>query len=137
MEETRIPPTRRSWGLRNLDLLMVTAGAPVAVLTEAPLAGYAIGAAAWVLLRGFGLAVDRRARVMSHMAEQVALRLSYRLVRAALLTGAAVLALKTGGTGDGLAALTVIIAAFTIRVPLSFLEAQAAGWASASGPRSS
>lgn len=123
------PGSRLSPALWYLDFLVVIGGAPIALLIGVPSAGYAIGATGWILLRGLGFVVDRRASAMDHVLEQAALRLSYRLLRAALLAGAAVLALKTGGRDDGLAALAVIIAAFTIRLPLSIFEAHAAGWA--------
>ncbi len=120
-------PRRRPEVLSYLDLLVVMVAAPIALLAGVPWAGYAIGAVGWVLLRGLGLAVEQRARTMDLVVEQVALRLSYRLARAALLTGAVVLAFKAEGRGDGLAALAVIVAAFTMRLPLSLLETHTMG----------
>ena len=120
-------PSRLPWAVRNLDLLVVIGGVPIALLLGVPIGGYALGAGCWVLLRGLGLAVERQAAGVTHVVEQIALRLSYRLVRAALLAGAAIVALKTGGKGDGLAALAVMVAAFTIRLPLSVVEAHGAG----------
>jgi hypothetical protein len=121
-------PARRSSVLRYLDLIVVVVAAPIAVLAGVPSVGYAIGAAAWVLLRGLALAVEQRASNMDHVVEQVALRLSYRLARAALLTGAAVVAFKAYGRGDGLTALAVIVTAFTIRLPLSLVDAHTASF---------
>lgn len=118
--------TEHPWArpLRYLDVVVVFVGAPIVLVAGVSLAGYAIGGAAWLLLRALGLAVDRRASDMGHVVEQVALRLGYRLARAALLTGAAVLALKAGGRDDGLTALAVIVVAFTARLPVSRLEAR-------------
>lgn len=101
------------------DLALVILAAPIALLLGAPAAGYAIGSAAWVLLRLFGVAVDRRASAVTHWTEQAALRLSYRSLRLVLLVGATLLALSAGGNHDGLTALAVIVVAFTLQLPAS------------------
>jgi hypothetical protein len=108
--------------LGYLDLYLVFVATPIALLIGAPAAGYAIGAAAWALLRLVGVAVDRRAGTITHMSEQAALRLSYRLVRVAALVGATVIALSVGGKTDGLVALLVMAVAFTVRLAVSVLE---------------
>jgi len=72
----------------------VVVAAPIVLLIGVPAVGYVIGVAAWVLLRLFGVAVDRRAGTITHVSEQAALRLSYRLVRVAELAGATLVALK-------------------------------------------
>jgi hypothetical protein len=109
--------------VEHLDVYLVVVLAPIALLIGAPTAGYAIGAAGWVLLRGFGAAAGRRAMTITHVSGQAALRLSYRLVRVAALAGATVVALSVGGTADGLAAVLVMAFAFSVRLVVFVREA--------------
>ena len=48
--------------VRYLDIAVVVLAAPFVVLTGAPLLGYLVGAAAWILSRLAGVAVERYAR---------------------------------------------------------------------------
>jgi hypothetical protein len=118
----RTPPP----ALRILDLLLVVVAAPIILLVGAPLAGYAIGGAAWLLVRALGAAVDRCESANAPVIQQAAMRMSYRLVRATLLVGATLLALRAGGREDALVTLGVLAVAFTIRLPVSLLEAPGA-----------
>lgn len=129
----RFPAARRKarvggkqWLVAYFDVALVVLAAPVALLLGAPVAGYGIGSAAWVLLRVVGAAVDHRASAITHWSEQVALRVSYRSLRLALLAGATVLALSAGGKRNGLTALAVIVVAFTFQLPVSLRH----GWRS-------
>jgi hypothetical protein len=120
MSATSAPPNPRP--IRSPDVLVVLAAAPVLLLIGMPAAGYLIGAATWILLRVLGLAVDRRATSLSHVVQQASLRFAYRMVRVVLLALAAILASKAGGRDDGLAALLVIIIAFTIQLTVAIFE---------------
>jgi hypothetical protein len=70
--------------------------APGALLAGVPLVGHAIGAAAWVAGRVFGLGVERRAATANRVSEEVALWVGSRLLRVALLAGATLLAVGAG-----------------------------------------
>ena len=105
-----------------LDLYVVAAAAPVALLTGAPAAGYAIGTATWLLWRAVAVAVDLRAMDVNNVVEQAALRLSYRLVRVGLIAGATLIAQEAAGTESGLTALLVIAVAFTFRLQASAVD---------------
>jgi hypothetical protein len=107
--------------LRWLDVVLVVLGAPILLLIGVSATGYGIGGGAWVLLRAVGVAVERRAAVAG-MRTQVSLRLSYMLGRLFALAMVIVLVRKDGGQGAGLAALLVIVFAFTIQLGISALN---------------
>lgn len=114
---------RELWRVDCLDIALVVLAAPIVLLLGAPAAGYAIGSAAWVLLRLVGAAVDRRASSITHWSEQVALRLSYRSLRVLLLAAATLLALGAGGRRDGLTTLVVIAVASALQLSASLRHA--------------
>jgi hypothetical protein len=108
--------------LRYLDVVAPLVAAPVVLAFDAPVAGYALGVAAWILVRAFGIAADRRASSITNVAQQVSLRLAYRFTRISLLVAVAVLAFKGQGRADGVTALLVITFAFTIHLSLSIIH---------------
>ena len=107
--------------LRYFDVLVILVAAPIMLLIGVPAAGYAIGAGAWIALRAVGVAVERAAEARELRA-QVSLRLGYMLGRLFLLALAIVLARNGGGRNDGLAALVVIVVAFTVQLAVSALN---------------
>jgi hypothetical protein len=113
----RVPVRRRDVFVGGyIDVVLVLFSAPLLFLIGVPALGYGIGAAAWILLRGLGRAVDRDAGARANVVQQLALRVGYRLVRVLLLVTATVLALKGAGKSDGLTALLVITFAFTVQL---------------------
>jgi hypothetical protein len=108
--------------LRYIDVVLVLLAAPVVLLAGASAAGYGVGVAAWIGLRAVGLVVDRSAGETGPTIQQVTLRLGYRLTRVFLLAMAVILARRTGGKHDGLAALLVILVAFTIQLTVSIID---------------
>lgn len=108
--------------LRYIDVVLVLLAAPILLLAGVPAVGYGVGAAAWILLRALGLAVDRSAQTITGISQQVTLRLGYRLVRVFLLALAAILARTAAGKDDGLTALLVIVFAFTTQLALSIFD---------------
>jgi hypothetical protein len=108
--------------LRYLDLVAPLLAAPVLLAFGAPIVGYALGVAAWILVRAFGIAADRRASSITNVGQQVALRLAYRFTRVPLLVAVAVLAFKGQGRAGGVTALLVITFAFTIHLRLSIIH---------------
>jgi hypothetical protein len=103
-------------------VVLVLVASPVFLLVGVSAVGYGIGVAAWIGLRAVGLAVDRADSGTSGTIQQVSLRLGYRLTRVLLLAVAIILARKSGGKHDGLAALLVILAAFTIQLTVSIVD---------------
>ncbi len=103
-----------------LDVILVVLAAPILLLIGVPATGYAIGAGAWIVLRGVGLPVERAAR-RADVRSQVSLRMGYMLGRLFLLALAVIVARNSGSRDDGLAALLVIVGAFTTQLALSAL----------------
>ena len=104
-----------------LDVIIVVLAAPIMLLNGVPAAGYLIGGGVWIALRAVGLAVERAAGGQELRA-QVSLRLGYMLGRLFLLALAIVLARSSGGRNDGLAALVVIVVAFSVQLAVSALN---------------
>ena len=107
--------------LRYLDVALVVLAAPILLLIGVSAAGYGIGGGAWILLRAVGVAVERRAAA-AEMRTQVSLRLGYMLGRLFALALVIILVRQDVGRDDGLAALLVIVAAFTIQLATSALN---------------
>jgi hypothetical protein len=103
-----------------LDVVLVVLAAPIMLLIGVPAAGYLIGGGAWIALRAVGVAVERAAGARELRA-QVSLRLGYMLGRLFLLALAIVLA-RSSSRNDGLAALVVIVGAFTVQLAVSALN---------------
>jgi hypothetical protein len=103
-----------------LDVVLVVLAAPIMLLIGVPAAGYLIGGGAWIALRAVGVAVERAAGARELRA-QVSLRLGYMLGRLFLLALVIVLA-RSSSRNDGLAALVVIVGAFTVQLAVSALN---------------
>ncbi len=108
--------------LRYFDAVVLVVAAPVMLLIGVPALGYGVGAGAWLVLRAVGVGVDRLASASAQPAREMGLRMSYLLGRLFLLALAIVYARKQGGQGDGLAALAVIVFAFTVQLAVSFAD---------------
>ncbi len=108
--------------LRYFDAVVLVVATPVMLLIGVPALGYGVGAGAWLLLRAVGVGVDRLASASAQPARQVGLRMAYLMGRLFLLALAIVYARKQGTQGDGLAALAVIVFAFTVQLAVSFAD---------------
>lgn len=107
--------------LRYFDVVLVLLAAPIMLLIGVPALGYGIGGGAWLVLRAVGVAVERTANASEDARTQIGIRLGYMLGRLFLLALAVVLARRSGTRDDGLAALVVIAAAFTVQLATSAL----------------
>ncbi len=107
--------------LSYIDVVLIVLGAPIMLLIGVPAAGYLIGAGAWILLRVVGVAVDRAAAAMSDPRGEIGLRLALMLGRVFALALTVILVRRAGGKDDGLAALAVIVFAFTVHLGSSAL----------------
>ena len=108
--------------LEYLDVILVLLGAPIALLMGASAAGYAAGGGAWLVLRAIGLAVERAAGATGDARRQISLRMAYMMGRLFLLALAVILARRSGGQDAGLAALVVVVTAFTVQLATSALS---------------
>lgn len=107
--------------LRYLDVLIVVLAAPFVVLTGLPVLGYAAGAAAWLVQRVIGVAVEERIRSRKDIRAVVGLGLSASLGRA-WLVGLTILAVGLAGAReDGLMAAVLVLAAYTVYLVTSLI----------------
>jgi hypothetical protein len=104
--------------LRYLDVALVALAAPIMVLIGVSASGYLVGGGAWVLLRALGVAVEHAATSAPFRAE-ISIRLGYLLGRLFVLALAIVLVRRGEGRDAGLAALLVIVFAFTVQLACS------------------
>jgi hypothetical protein len=102
-------------------VVLVVAAAPILLLMGVSAVGYGAGAGAWLILRAVGVGVDRVAETSDARA-QVSLRLGYMLGRLFVLALVVVLARRNGGQDAGLAALLVVVIAFTVQLLVSALN---------------
>jgi hypothetical protein len=102
--------------IRYLDVVLVLASTPFVLLTNLPAGGFAIGVAAWIVTRlGVG-ALERRAWSARSASVRTALHLAAILGRVWLVALAVLLARFALGTGDGIAAAVVVLAAYTVEL---------------------
>lgn len=108
--------------LRYLDVVLVAIGAAPALVLGAPVFGYTVGAAAWILQRIIA-ATDRRLISKETDATRHA---GYALFEAFgriwLLAGAIVLAGVVGHRSDGLTAAIVIFGAYSIALAVRLMS---------------
>jgi hypothetical protein len=107
--------------LRYLDVVLVVAAFPFVALAGLPLLGYGVGAAAWILQRAAGVALERQAAKTTEIRRQVALNLAGTLGRAWIVGGAILAVGLAGEREDGLMAALLVFVAFTVYFALSLI----------------
>jgi hypothetical protein len=107
--------------LRYLDVVLVVAAFPFVALAGLPLLGYGVGAAAWILQRAAGVALERQAAKTTEIRRQVALNLAGTLGRAWIVGGAILAVGLAGDREDGLMAAVLVFVAFTVYFALSLI----------------
>jgi hypothetical protein len=105
--------------LRYLDVVLVVLAAPIMLLIGVSPSGYLIGAGAWIALRALGVAVEHYASTTTDAGRQIGVRLGYMLGRLFMLAIVVILVRKSDGQDAGLAALAVVVGAFTIQLAVS------------------
>ncbi|HEY3728061.1 MAG TPA: hypothetical protein VGL51_12855 [Solirubrobacteraceae bacterium] len=108
--------------LRYLDVVLVVLAAPIMLLIGVSPAGYLIGAGAWVALRAVGVAVEGYASSVSDVNRVLGARLGFMLGRLFALAIVVILVRKSDGQDAGLAALVVIVFAFTVQLATSAIS---------------
>lgn len=98
--------------LRYLDLALAGLALPIFVAAGFPLAGWAVGAAAWVLQRGLQVYIDRRAASSRDPRAIVGL-LAGSMIGRGWLVAIAVFLVGLGDSAAGLSAAVLVIALFT------------------------
>jgi len=107
--------------LRYLDIVLVVAAFPFVALAGLPMLGYAVGAAAWILQRAAGVALERQAAKTKDIRRQVGLNLGGTLARAWIVGGAILAVGLAGEREDGLMAAVLVFVAFTVYFALSVI----------------
>jgi hypothetical protein len=105
--------------LLYFDVVVIVVAAPIMIAIGVSPGGYAIGAGAWIVLRAVGAVLERNKALHADPRTDVSVRLGYMLGRLFLLAIAVILARTQGGRDAGLAALAVIVVAFTIQLAIS------------------
>ena len=100
--------------LRYLDCVLVVAALPFVAFAGLPLLGYCVGAAAWLLQRAAGVALERQASKSTEIRRQIGLNLGGTLARAWIVGGAILAVGLLGEREDGLTAAVLVFVAFTV-----------------------
>ncbi len=105
--------------IRYLDVALLVLATPIMLLIGVPATGYLVGAGAWVVLRAVGVGLER---FMSQgdPRRTISIRLAYLMVRLFLLALAVILVRRGQNQDEALAALLVIVFAFTVQLAISF-----------------
>ena len=107
--------------VRYLDVIVVVLAAPFVLLTGAPLLGYVVGAAAWIVTRFGALAIERAARRARDPRAVAALNVTVLLGRV-WVVGLCILAVGLAADReDGLMAALVALVAFTVYLATSLI----------------
>jgi hypothetical protein len=107
--------------IRYLDIIVVVLAAPFVVLLGAPVLGYAVGAAAWIVQRVAAITIERMAERSGDMKTAVGLNMASLVIRAWLI-GLTILAVGLiADREDGLTAGITVLAAFTVYFATSLI----------------
>lgn len=100
--------------LRYLDVVLVLLVAAPAIALGAPVLGYGVGAAAWILQRSIAAADKPWLRKAKEPQTVLAMTLFEAFARTWLMAGAIVAAGVGGGRADGLTAALVLFGAYSV-----------------------
>ena len=107
--------------LRSVDVLLVVMTAPVVVLADLPVAGYAAGAGVWIFQRFAAQFLERRSREVANVRHAVGLNLAGMFARSWLVALTILAVGLAGQREDGLMAAVVVLAAFTVYFAMSLI----------------
>lgn len=100
--------------LRYVDVAIVVLAAPFVVLTGLPVLGYAVGAAAWIVQRIAGTAIEERMRRQADIRTVVGLGLGASLARAWFVGITILVVGLAGAREDGVMAAVLVLVAYTL-----------------------
>jgi len=107
--------------LRYLDVVLIVAALPFVAFAGLPLLGYGVGAVAWMLQRGAGVALERQARESTDIRRQIGLNVGGTIARAWIVGGAILAVGLAGEREDGLTAAVLVLVAFTVYFGLALI----------------
>jgi hypothetical protein len=96
-----------------LDIVLVVVVAACAIVLGAPALGVAVGAAAWIVVRGASLVADRRIAEVPDARNQLGLGVALRMLRVWVLACAIIAVGLTSTSANALAAALIIFGAFS------------------------
>ncbi len=111
--------------LRYLDVCLVLATAPFVLAGNLPLAGYLIGAAAWLLTRLLAAFLQAQARRSPSAKLAAGMQLAGMMGRVWIVALAVIIAREAAGKDDGIMAAALVLAAFTVYFVMSFITREA------------
>jgi hypothetical protein len=107
--------------IRYLDVVVVLLAAPFVVLLGAPVLGYVVGAAVWIVQRAAAITIERRAERAGDVKTALGLNMASLVIRA-WLVGLTILAVGLiADREDGLTAGITVLAAFTVYFATSLI----------------
>jgi hypothetical protein len=109
-----LPPVKVPVWLRFFDLIALVLALPVFLLADFPLAGYLVGAGAWLVQRTAQVLLQRRAAASSDPRTIVGLTAGSMIARGWFCAIAIFLAGIVGDDETGLAAAVLVVLLFTI-----------------------
>jgi phosphate/sulfate permease len=102
-----------------LDIVLVLVAAACALALGAPPVGVAVGAVAWILVRGASLVADRRIAEEPDARRQLGLGVALRMLRVWVLACVIIAVGLTSDRADALAAALIIFGAFSLHFVVS------------------
>jgi hypothetical protein len=97
-----------------LDIVLVLVLAVPVLAAGAPVLGYTVGGAAWIVVRLVSLVIDRRLEDVADVHRRLALGVAFGMLRVTLLAAAIITVGLAGARADGLTAALVIFGAFSM-----------------------
>jgi hypothetical protein len=113
-ERKTLPPVRIPRVVRYLDLVVLTLALPVFLLADFPIAGYAVGAGAWLVQRAIQVVLLRRAAASDDPRTLVGITAASMIGRGWFCAIAIFLVGVLDSDDAGLAAALLVIALFTV-----------------------
>jgi len=100
--------------LPYLDIVLVLLAAVPALAAGAPALGFAVGAAAWIVLRCVSVPVDRKLEEIDDLRRRLGLAVAYKMGRVWLLACAIIAVGVTSTRADALTTALVVFGAFSV-----------------------
>jgi hypothetical protein len=113
--------TERGGAFAYLDLGVLILAVPILLLAGAPALGFGLGAGGWLAARALGFAADHAAARFDDPRRALLVAIAALFGRLWLVALAVILAGRLGEDRDGLAAVLVIGAAFTVYLAISIV----------------
>ncbi len=121
MSAPSVPAAAVPLPIRYLDVLLIVAFAPFALLVGLPALGYFVGGAAWIVQRIAATAIESKSRAATDPKKAVGLGLAGVMGRAWLMGLTILLVGLLGAREDGLTAAILVLVAFTIYLGLTVI----------------